>query len=306
MIKKAIVDSILGSAISYLLTCVYDIAKKFLITQKQLLCNVWFFVMVFLAYMCSKNWFDLHRFKAIMNKITIRGKEYYDIFEDVVYFQVHKPRNRFMIDTLIWNFDFKINDKCDTYLDLSAKWEISFTANQKQIRDINVGIRGGDHVTEESMKIKAFQNNAAASCQFTREQDDCTYLNVNLNTYIAKKHSDVIQLEYQWEKFIITDRKDDYIYLFPQSLTTDMKNFELITNHPYECKAIVVVLKYKWSGGYDKVEVTGMRDPDLKIKISEEDNSRRHKITIDDVDIKNVYLIIFEKILPAEEIDNVA
>lgn len=300
MIKKNIIDSIIGSAVSYLLTRAYDAASKFLVVQKQQLCNVWFFAMVFLAYICVKNWFDLHRFKAIMSKVTIRGKEYYDIFEDVVYSQVHKPRNRIMIDRLKWNFDFRFNTQYDTYLDLLAKWEISFTANQKRIREINIGIRGGDHVTEESMKIKAFQKNVEASYQFKREQDDCTYLNVNLNTDVMKKHSDKITLEYQWEKFIITDRKDDYIYLFPQALTTDMRCFELTTKHPYECKAIVVILKHKWSGEYDKVEVNEVNAPDLKIEISEEDDSGSHTIIFNDIDMKNVYLIIFEKILPVE------
>lgn len=295
-------DIIISFAVSLAATAAFETARKFLFVQKQQLCNICFFCMMLFACMCGKAWFDLHRLKAIMDKITIRGKEYYDIFEDVVYFQVHKPRNKMMIDKLKWEFDFKPNAQCNTYLDLSAKWEISFTANQKRIREINVGIRGGDHVTEEEMKIKVYQGiktKVRANYQFKREQDDCTYLNVNLNSDIVKKQKDMVTLEYQWKRFIITDLRDDYLYLFPQSLTTDIRRFELITEHPYECKAIVVVLRHKWSGEYDKIEVNETNTLDLNIEIQEDENFRRHKIMINEIDVKNVYLIIFEKILPA-------
>lgn len=288
-------DIIISFAVSIVATVAYDAAKKLMPVDKTQFCDIWFFVMILFACMCGKTWFDLHRFKAIMNKITIRGKEYYDIFEEVVYFQVHKSRNRMMIDKLKWDFKFEHNAEHETYMDLSAKWEIFFTANQKCIRGINVGIRGGDLVSEESMRIKVRQEDVEASYQFMREQDDCTYLNVNLNTDVVKKHSGKIVLGYQWEKFIITDRKDDYIYLFPQSLTTGMKQFELVTEHPYECRATVVVLRHKWNGGYDKVEVSETNGPDLRIEIPDEENGKRHRIMINEIDVKNVYLIIFDK-----------
>ncbi len=231
-----------------------------------------------------------------MEKITIHGKEYYDIFEEIIYFQVHKPRNRMMIDKLKWHYKFEYNMEHDIYLDLSAQWEIFFTADQERIRGINVGIRGGDRVSEDSMGIKVRQEDAKASYQFKREQDDCTYLNVNLNTDVVKNHNSKLTLEYKWERFILIDRKDDYIYLFPKSHATDMKQFELITEHPYGCRAMVVVLRHKWSGEYDKVEVNGTNDPKLKVEISTEENSKKHRIIINEIDVKNVYLIIFDKI----------
>lgn len=288
-------DIIISFVVSIAATAIYDAARKLMPVNKNQYCNILFFAVILLTCMYGMSRFSLHRFKVIMEKINIHGKEYYDIFEDINYYQVHKPRNKMKIDKLEWKLNFTPSAEYDMYLDMSAEWVIFFTANQERIRKINVGIRGGDRVSEESMNIRAYQNGVGANCQFEREQDDCIYLNVNLNTDVVKKDNSILALKYQWEKFMLIDRKDDYVYLFPQSLATDMTQFELVTEHPYECTVTVVILKYKWSGEYDKVEVDKTNAPNLKVEISNEENGKKHKIIVNEIKMKNIYIIIFNK-----------
>ena len=145
------------------------------------------------------------------------------------------------------------------------------------------------------MNIETYQGSEKAGYMFQREQNDCTFLNINLNSNVVKNSSDKIALKYKWERFMITVRKDDYIYLFPYAIAIGMKQFELVTTHPYECKATVVVLRHKWSGEYDKIEISSTNSIEMKIEISEEECAKKHKIVINEIDVRNVYLVIFEK-----------
>ncbi|MBD5450891.1 MAG: hypothetical protein HDR28_12275 [Lachnospiraceae bacterium] len=254
------------------------------------------FIIVMLLGICLSLWFNLRRYKAIMNKINIRGKEYYDIFEDIVYYQIRKPRNIMQIDKLRWVFNFTPSTKSNVFLDLHAEWEMFFTASKERIQKIKIGIHGGDFVSEQSMNIEACQGNGKAGWEFQREQDDCTFLNVILNTNVVKKGRDKITLKYNWEQFMITDRKDDYIYLFPYAIAPSMRQFELATTHPYECKATVVVLKHKWTGEYDKIEIDSTNSIRMNIEIqSEHEYDKKHRIVINEIEVKDVYLVVFEK-----------
>ena len=73
-----------------------------------------------------------------------------------------------------------------------------------------------------------------------------------------------------------------------------MKQFELVTTHPYKCKATVVVLRHKWSCEYDKIEINSTNKIKMKIEISEE-YAEKHRIVINEIDVRSVYLVIFEK-----------
>lgn len=254
------------------------------------------FIIFMLLGICLSLGFNLHRYKAIMNKINIRGKEYYDIFEDIVYYQIRKPRNIVQIDKLRWVFNFTPSRKSNVFLDLHAEWEMFFTASKERIQEIKIGILGGDFVNEQNMNIEAYQGDGRANYLFQREQDDCTFLNVILNTNVVKKGRDKISLKYNWEQFMITDRKDDYIYLFPYAIAPSMKQFELVTTHPYECKATVVVLKHKWTGEYDKIEIDSTNSIRMNVEIqSEREYDKNHRIAINEIDVKDVYLVVFEK-----------
>ena len=194
-----------------------------------------------------------------------------------------------------WDFNFTPNQQNDIFLDLHAKWEILFTASRQQINRVKIGIHGGDFVTEESMNIETYQGSEKAGYMFQREQNDCTFLNINLNSNVVKNNSDKITLKYKWEQFMITIQKDDYIYLFPYATAIDMKQFELVTTHPYGCKAAVIVLQHKWSGKYDKIEISSTNNIEMKVEISEEECAKKHRIVINEIDVRNVYLVIFEK-----------
>lgn len=253
------------------------------------------FMIIILICICIFLGIELYGYKAIVSKINIRGKEYYDLFEEIIYYKDHKSRNMMEIDTLKWDYIFTPNSQRDAFLDLHAKWEIVFTASQKRIKEVNIGVHGGDIVSEESMNIKAYQEKSHVNYNFLREQDDCTFLNICLNSDVGKGKRDKITLEYDWEKFVITDRKDDYIYLFPYAIASTMKHFELVTKHPYKCKATVFVLNYRWGVGYERIEVNDANNIKLNIEISEEEFAEEHKIRIGETKVKNVYLVIFDK-----------
>ncbi len=289
-------DMIISFIISLAAAVVFEILKSIIgIMQSWKLNGLNIFITIMLLCTCFNFGVALHKYKAIMNKINIRGKEYYDIFEDIVYYQIRKPRNIMQIDKLKWDFNFTPNPQSNVFLDLHAEWEILFTASRKRINKVKIGIHGGELVTEESMNIEVYQGNEKAGYMFQREQNDCTFLNINLNSDVVKNSSDKITLKYNWEQFMITVQKDDYIYLFPYAIAIGMRQFELVTTHPYECKAIVVVLRHKWSGEYDKIEINSTNSIEMKIEISNEDYTMKHRIVFNEIDVRNVYLVIFEE-----------
>lgn len=291
-------DIFLSFGISLAASVCFELAKNTINTMKDLSINGGFiFIIVLLICICIILSLKLYRHKLIINKININGKEYYDIFEDIVYYQNHKFRNNIEIDELTWYFDFTINLQNSVYLDLHAKWVICFTAKWKQIKHIKLGIHGGDKVSEESMNIKLNQGEERAVLKplFQREQDDCTFLQVDLNTYVEKRNSSKISLEYDWEKFIVVDRKDDYLYLFPYAHARGMKRFEMKITHPYKCLATIFVLQYKWGGAYNRIEVTTDNSVNLKIDIPKREYVKEHHIMFKEVDVRNVYLVVFEK-----------
>ena len=212
-------DVIISFTISLAAAFVFEILKSIIGIMQSLQFNGLIIFIIIMMFCTDFNFgFDLHKYKAIMNKINIRGKEYYDIFEDIVYYQIRKPRNIMEMNKLKWDFNFTPNQQSDVFLDLHAKWEILFTACRERINKVKIGIHDGDLVTEESMNIETYQGSEKAGYMFQREQDNCTFLNINLNSDVMKNSSDQIILKYKWEQFMITVRKDDYIYLFHMQL----------------------------------------------------------------------------------------
>lgn len=294
-------DIFISFGISLTASFCFELAKSTFGVLKDLPINgIIIFIIILLCCVCIILWLKLNGYKSIMNKINIKGKEYYDIFEDIIYFQSHKSRNNMMmIDELKWDIDFTTNQQNSIFLDLHAKWTISFTAKWKQIRKVSLGIHGGGVINEESLHIQLNQDEEHEipnlSPSLEKEQDDCYFLNVDLNTYIEKNNSSKIFLKYDWEKFVITDRKDDYLYLFPYTHARDMKRFEMNITHPYECLATMFVLQYKQGGTYSKIEVTVNNSTNLKIDVPEKKYRKEHHIVVKEVDVRSVYLVIFEK-----------
>ena len=289
-------DVIINFIISLSAAIAFEVLKRIIESMQGWPFNgLIIFIISMLFFTCLKLWFVLNKYKAIMNKINIHGNEYYDIFEDIVYYQIHKPRNIMQINKLKWDFNFTYNPEDNAFLDLHAEWEILFTATKKRINTVKIGIHGGERVSEESMNIKTYQGNENANYMFQREQNDCTFLNINLNSDVVKNSTGKITLKYNWKQFMINIQKDDYIYLFPYAVAISVKQFELITTHPYECKATVVVLQHKWSGEYDKIEISDTNNIKMKIEISQNEYSKKHRIVFNEIDVRNVYLVIFEK-----------
>lgn len=293
-------DIFLSFAISLLASVCFELTKSTMNTMKDLSINGGVvFIIILLICICIILSVKLYRYKLIINKIKINGKEYYDIFEDILYYQNNKSRNNIEIDELVWKFDFTRNRQNSMYLDLHAKWVICFTAKWRKVKQIKLGIHGGGMVSEESMKVKMNQgeerNTSNLISAFQREQNDCTFLQTDLSTYVEKGNSSKIFLKYDWEKFIVVDRKDDYLYLFPYAHACGMKRFEMKITHPYKCLATIFVLQYKWGGAYNRIEVTTGNSVNLKIDIPKREYAEKHHIIFKEVDARSVYLVIFEK-----------
>lgn len=289
-------DVIINFIISMAAGASWDfVSKKYTNLQKLQINFFHIFIFSVLLCMCIILFLKLHGYKAITKKVNIGGKEYYDIFEDVIFYQDHKPRNNMVIDNLKWDFTFDYNQNCNIFLDLDAQWEIQFTASRERISEINIGLHGGDSMDTKNMNIEVKQGTSEPRFRFLEEQDDCNFLDVCLSSHVEKGKSDRISLKYNWEKFVIMDRKDDYIYLFPYAVAVGIKRFELVARHPYECKATVTVLKYKWGVEYSQTEITEENCSSMKIEIPEKKYGKEHKIVINDINAKNVYLIVFEK-----------
>lgn len=293
MDKRQILLSIITSMAA---TAIYEwIKKSFAIVTSLPLDGLWFFIAVAFLVLSIFWGLKLHQYKTITKKIKILGKDYYDIFEEIVYFQSMKSRNAIDIDKLKWNFDFTYNQQCSVFLDMHAKWDVQFTAREKQIKNVFIGIHGGGKAETGKMNIKADQNGSSLTVQSDETQDDCCSLKCNLNTSVMKNQSDKISLEYDWEKFTIDDRKDDYLYLFPFSHAKKINYFDLMTTHPYICSAKVFILKYRFGGEYKQIEVNSENCASLKIEFEKPERGTDHHITFSDINPRDIILIIFEK-----------
>lgn len=61
-------DIIISFAVSIVATAVYDVIRKLVSIDKTQFCDIYFFGMILFACICGRTWFELHKFKAIMEK----------------------------------------------------------------------------------------------------------------------------------------------------------------------------------------------------------------------------------------------
>lgn len=249
-------------------------------------------LLIVIAYLIFKQF----QFRNISKKKNILGKEYYDIFEDVIYYQHNPTRNRIQMDTLKWDFKFTYNQNIPIFLDLKANWEIDFTANRHEINQIVLGISGGCFWENPNPAVTAYQGDSKLNPTAQKTQNDCASMHFPLNTVVQRKEKGKLKIEYHSEKFIIDDYDDDYIYLFPYSQAENVKYFEVKTEHPYECQIKPFMLKYEnKTKRYKQIEVTKDKENIYKMHI-EAPKGKEHLIKIHDMQPRDVLVLVFQKV----------
>lgn len=199
---------------------------------------------------------------------------------------------------MIWNFEFTYNN-LSTFLDMDAEWEVELDAKNASISKVVLGIEGVVPEESDKRQIEAYQANSSLHVKKIPLHDNCTSLEIPLTSTIRKGESGRIKIKYKVDKFIVDNYHDDYLYLYPYSQATKIRFFEISTKHPYKCNARVFLMEYqKRSGKYERTEMTKKTreiNDKNKVKIKETNEGKEHCITIDNMNPKDVLLVIFEK-----------
>lgn len=234
---------------------------------------------------------------SLRKKLYIDGKTYYDIILDIFLFSRHKPRNNFTINSLEWDFVCDYHPATRDFLDIEENWTINFSPGRFQtVSDLKLGIQCGNFNDLQQNTIKASQNGVALNRPeiIGINGGDCESICFSLDSDVEHNESGQVEISFNWKKFIIVDRKDDYFYFLPRSLANEVKLFRLKVKHPYDCEPLVYLLKRNWFGNYKKIRITQENVAKYKSTFVEQD-PRSFEFTVQDLKAKNVILIIFNK-----------
>lgn len=164
--------------------------------------------------------FKLIQMKTLIKKVHIGRKAYYDVMSDMLYYNVNAPRNKFDICDLEWDFELNYNRESKHFLDLHAKWSLTFMASQfSPVKSVNIGIQGGPEEKLSRMHFEAYQDTQKlmASCINYKTFCDIPLLCLDLGSDVPRGKTGRVTVIYSWEKFVVQDRDDDYIYLLPKA-----------------------------------------------------------------------------------------
>lgn len=240
------------------------------------------------------------RSKNLLQHINILGKEYYDIFEDVIFYRRGSIRNKLHIENLKWEFIYQYNQNSNTFLDLNAHWVVDFKG-KRPVKEIRLGLKGGILWKDDYVQLlTASQNGTRIFPRFEAIQDDYGTVILPLSSHIAANASGSIDVKYQSKRFIDIDSNsnDDYVYLFPRSQALSVDSLYLEVEHPYECTTRIFYLKQNWlTHTYHQEELR--ESPELKKKYSWYCNpltpSSKQTIHIYGIRPHDIVIIIFEK-----------
>lgn len=283
-IKELIIGSIISAIISIVVTEFFGWLS---ITTVLLI----LFLITLICIICLIK--IVLRFYSIFSRINVGSKEYYDIMTDIVHYSKNKSRNNQVVfNELEWIFKCKENPTTNEYLDIEEYWEIEFAAHSYDVRELVLGIRGGDpaNLNIDDMVVK--QNGLQLQSQPHLQENETGY-RFELDSTVKKKENCTFDLTFKWPKFIAVDRHDDYFFLMPKSQAKEIKSFKVTIEHPYNCEATVYLFtKGVW--GYSRQRITG-EETCRKHSIKMENNNNIFKFKMDNPAHMDVVLIVFDR-----------
>ena len=250
-----------------------------------------------LLFLCIFLLYKLIQMKTLIKKVHIGRKAYYDVMSDMLYYNINAPRNKFEICDLEWDFELNYNQESEYFLDLHAKWCLTFTAPRfSSVKSVNIGIQGGPEEKLSRMHFEAYQETQKLMTSYINYKTFCDIplLCLDLESDVQRGKAGRVTVMYSWEKFVVTDRDDDYIYLLPKAHAKRIKNFTLNIKHPYPCIVAIYILRCDLFSGYQRNLIDHESEVQYNAKI-ENISSTELKFTIQEPRSSDVILIIFGK-----------
>lgn len=262
-----------------------------------------------LSFLCDQTWLippllvllvimgaTLRYQNVLRKKLFIEGKPYHDIMLDLLYFARNKAPNKCKIDTLKWDFVCTYHPGSQDFLDIKEQWSILFSAKSCTVSTLKLGIHGGCPEDLQKETIMAYQDNIPLNLPkpLVITWEDCELISFPLNSDVKRGEPSEFKLCFEWHKFIVVNRKDDYFYFLPKALSNSVAEFHLNVKHPYNCEPVVYFLKHTLTFSYIKRHITQENQTKFKASLQKK-SPMEFEFSIKDLGPLDVILIIFSR-----------
>jgi hypothetical protein len=197
---------------------------------------------------------------------------------------------------LEWDFTCTYHPESQDFLDIDEKWRIQFSAKNHIVSFLKFGIHGGNPDDLKKEAVTAEQDGCALNLPkpLVKTGKECEAVKFPLASDVKRGESSEIVISFVWEKFIVVDRKDDYIYFLPKALSSKVDEFHFKMKHPYNCEPYIYLLKHSWLFNYTKIQITQSNRSNYKISFIKQ-GANEFEFTIRGLSAMDVILIIFDK-----------